>query len=124
VGAITYPQNLARCMGCHVEGSIYTAPEAALPITVDAGTALLTGPAALAWTDDLADSATAGACKACHGSTAAIDHMSSQGGSFAVPKTLVPSSSVEGCAFCHGAGRTYDTEVEHCSRLPLGQCTW
>jgi OmcA/MtrC family decaheme c-type cytochrome len=124
VGAITYPQNLARCMGCHLEGTINTAPVTALPITVNAGTTLLTGPAAIAWTDDLADSATAGACKACHGSTAAMDHMAGQGGSFGVPKTLAPSSSVEGCAVCHATGRTYDTEVEHCKHLPQGLCKW
>jgi OmcA/MtrC family decaheme c-type cytochrome len=124
VGAITYPQELARCMGCHVEGSVNTAPVSALPITVDAGTNLLTGAAALSWTDDLADSATAGACTSCHDTTDAMDHMASQGGSFGVPKTLVPSSAQEGCATCHGAGRTYDTVVEHCKHLPMGQCVW
>jgi OmcA/MtrC family decaheme c-type cytochrome len=124
IGEITYPQELARCMGCHVEGSVNTAPDTALPITVDAGTTALTGTAAIAWKDDLADSATAGACATCHDSTEAKDHMTSQGGSFGVPKTLVPSSAQEGCAFCHGAGRSFDTVVEHCSKLPVGQCVW
>ncbi|MFO1408146.1 MAG: OmcA/MtrC family decaheme c-type cytochrome [Steroidobacteraceae bacterium] len=124
VGAITYPQELARCMGCHVEGSVNTAPATALPITVDAGTTALTGAAAIAWKDDLADSATAGACASCHDSTAAKDHMTSQGGSFAVPKTLVPSSAQEGCALCHGAGQAFDTVTEHCKNLPVGQCAW
>jgi OmcA/MtrC family decaheme c-type cytochrome len=122
VGAITYPQELARCEGCHLAGTFNVARTTALPITVDAGTALATGPAAIAWTDDLADSATAGTCKSCHGSTAAADHMTSQGGSLGVAKTLVPSSSVEGCSFCHGPGRTFDTKAEHCNNLPIGQC--
>ena len=124
IGAVTYPQELARCMGCHVEGSVNTAPDTALPITVNAGTTALTGPAAIAWKDDLADSATAGACAGCHDSTEARDHMTSQGGSFGVPKTLVPSSAQEGCAFCHGAGRAFDTVEEHCTNLPVGQCAW
>ena len=128
VGPVTYPQEPARCLGCHVEGSMNTARPAALPMTVCASnsdpacTELPTEAAAIAWQDDLADSATAGTCKACHDSAQAQTHMESQGGTFGVAKTLVPSSSSEGCTFCHGPGRTYDTFVEHCSNLPVGQC--
>ena len=122
VGAVTYPQSLARCTGCHVDGKAYTARTSALPITVDAGTTLSSGAATLAWKDDLADSATAGTCKGCHTSAAAATHMQSQGGSLGVAKALVPSSSAEGCAVCHGKGQTYDTEKLHCSTLPYGQC--
>jgi hypothetical protein len=93
-----------------------------LPITVDAGTTLDTGPAALAWKDDHADSATAGTCKGCHTTAAAATHMQSQGGSFGVAKALVPSSSAEGCVVCHGKGQTFDTEQLHCATLPYGQC--
>ena len=98
-GAVTYPQSLARCTGCHVDGKAYAARTSALPITVDAGTTLTNDAAALAWTDDLADSATAGTCKGCH------------------------TSAAEGCAFCHGPGQTFDTEKLHCATLPYGQCT-
>jgi OmcA/MtrC family decaheme c-type cytochrome len=122
VGVITYPQSLARCAGCHVEGKFNVARTNALPMTVNAGTTLSSGAATRAWKDDLADSATAGTCKSCHDSSPALDHMSTQGGAFGVAKTLVPSSSSEGCAFCHGPGRGYDTEVMHCSKLPYGQC--
>ncbi|HET9695093.1 MAG TPA: hypothetical protein VFP48_11985, partial [Steroidobacteraceae bacterium] len=118
-----YPQRLARCEGCHLEGTFNAARVNALPLTVDAGTTEETGPAALSWTDDLADSATAGTCKGCHDSSEAIAHMQQQGGWFAQPKTLTPSSSSEGCAVCHGAGQTFDTKAEHCSQLPFGQCT-
>jgi OmcA/MtrC family decaheme c-type cytochrome len=123
VGAITYPQSLARCEGCHVEGKAYVARSTALPITVDAGTTLATGAATLAWKDDTADSATAGTCKGCHTSADAQSHMLSQGGSFGVAKALVPSSTAEGCSVCHGAGRTFDTVAMHCATLPFGQCT-
>jgi len=122
-GDITYPQDVGRCDGCHLAGTFNVARTNALPLTVDAGTTEESGAAALAWTDDLADSATAGTCKGCHDSGEAIAHMQQQGGWFAQPKTLTPSSSSEGCAVCHGAGQTFDTKVEHCSRLPFGQCT-
>ena len=121
-GTITYPQGLARCEGCHVAGKFNVARTTALPITVDAGTTLTSGAATLAWKDDRADSATAGTCKGCHTSAAAATHMQSQGGSFGVAKALVPSSAAEGCAFCHGPDRTFDTEKLHCSTLPYGQC--
>jgi OmcA/MtrC family decaheme c-type cytochrome len=117
VGAVTYPQSLARCEGCHVDGKAYTARSTALPITVDAGAA------ELAWKDDTADSATAGTCKACHTSADAQTHMLSQGGSFGVAKALVPSSAAEGCTVCHGAGRSFDTVAMHCATLPFGQCS-
>lgn len=122
-GPVTYPQELARCEGCHVPGRYGTARASALPLTVDAGTSATADAAALAWQDDLADSATAGTCKGCHTTAEAQSHMLSQGGAFAVPKTLTPSAAVEGCATCHGAGRTFDTAVLHCSTLPFGQCT-
>jgi OmcA/MtrC family decaheme c-type cytochrome len=113
LGAITYPQSLGRCEGCHVAGTYNLARTNALPITVDAGTTLEDGPAALAWKDDLVDSATAGTCKGCHASSAALDHMAQQGGSFNAPKSLTPSSAAEGCAFCHAPGKTYDTAAMH-----------
>jgi OmcA/MtrC family decaheme c-type cytochrome len=122
-GAVTYPQNLARCEGCHVAGKFNVARTTALPITVEAGTTLSSGAATLAWKDDLADSATAGTCKGCHTSAAAATHMESQGGSLGVAKTLTPSSSAEGCVVCHGKGQTFDTETLHCATLPYGQCT-
>lgn len=122
IGAVTYPQSLARCTACHVEGKFNYARSTALPITVDAGTTLTTDAAALAWQDDLVDSATAGTCTGCHNTPEAQSHMQGQGGSFGVAKTLTPSSSVEGCPLCHGAGQTFDTVVEHCSKLPYGQC--
>jgi OmcA/MtrC family decaheme c-type cytochrome len=122
-GAVTYPQSLARCDACHLSGTFNTARTTALPLTVDAGTTDSSGATTRAWTDDLADSATAGTCKGCHTSPEAATHMLSQGGAFAVSKTLAPSSSVEGCPVCHGAGSTFDTAVLHCSTLPFGQCS-
>ena len=122
-GEVTYPQSLARCEGCHLADGFDVARPGALPLTVDAGTTESIGAAALAWTDDRADSATAGTCKGCHDSAEAIAHMQQQGGSFSQPKTLTPSSASEGCAVCHGTGQTFDTKAAHCARLPFGQCS-
>ena len=113
MGGGGYPQSLGRCEGCHVEGTYNLARTNALPITVDAGTTLEDGPAALAWKDDRVDSATAGTCKGCHNSSAAIAHMAQQGGAFGVLKSLTPSSAAEGCDFCHAPGRSYDTAAVH-----------
>ena len=106
-----------------MDGKFNVARTSALPITVDAGTTLTNGAATLAWKDDLADSATAGTCKGCHTSAAAATHMQSQGGSFGVAKTLVPSSPRKVVRCCHGPGQTFDTEKLHCDTLPYGQCT-
>jgi OmcA/MtrC family decaheme c-type cytochrome len=123
VGAVTYPQSLARCEGCHLTGKFNVARTSALPITVDAGTTASSGAETLPWQDDLADSATAGTCKACHDTSDAVAHMQLQGGSFAQPKVLAPSSAQEGCGTCHAAGRTFDSAAAHCGALPFGQCT-
>jgi OmcA/MtrC family decaheme c-type cytochrome len=125
---VTYPQSLARCTACHIDEKVYGARTNALPITVNAGTTASSGAATLAWKDDLADSATAGTCKGCHTTDpataqAAIDHMKGQGGYFGLPKTLTPTSSVEGCPVCHGDGRTFDVAKAHCDALPYGECT-
>jgi OmcA/MtrC family decaheme c-type cytochrome len=117
---ITYPQSLGRCTACHTSEQVYAARPSALPITVDAGTNLSSGADTLKWKDDLADSATAGTCRSCHSTATAISHMTQQGGSFGVAKTLAPSN--ESCAFCHGPGNLHDTAVAHCNALPFGEC--
>lgn len=106
---ITYPQSLSNCEACHLPGTYNAARSAALPIS--------TGPGADAtlYTDDTWSSATAGTCGTCHDSSAARAHMTQNGGAFDVAggKTLVPSSTTEACAVCHGAGRPEDTAKAH-----------
>jgi len=107
--AITYPQSLANCQGCHVAGSYNTARAGAVAIS--------TGPGAdqTIYTDDTWDSATAGTCGTCHDSANSKAHMTQNGGSFDVAggKTLAASTVQESCSVCHGAGRIADTVAAH-----------
>jgi OmcA/MtrC family decaheme c-type cytochrome len=109
VGAITYPQSLKNCEGCHVAGSYNTARAGAVAIS--------TGPGSdqTIFTDDKWDSASAGTCGTCHDSSDAKAHMGQNGGSFGIAggKTLTPSTAQESCSVCHGAGRVADTVAAH-----------
>jgi OmcA/MtrC family decaheme c-type cytochrome len=106
---ITYPQGLGNCEACHLPGTYYAARKDAIGIS--------TGPGAdpTLYTDDTWDTATAGTCGTCHDSGPARAHMEQNGGAFGVlmGKTLVPSSSTEACAVCHGPGRQQDTVEAH-----------
>lgn len=112
IGAVRYPQSLARCEACHLEDTYYAARTDALPIS--------TGPGAILQNvyDDTWDSATAGTCGTCHDSGPAKAHMQHNGGAFGVAggKTLTPSSSTEACTVCHGEGRPQDTAKVHSGR--------
>jgi OmcA/MtrC family decaheme c-type cytochrome len=109
LGEITYPQSLARCETCHKPGSYNTARETALPISTAAGAD------GRAVNDDTWDSATAGTCRGCHGSGSALAHMTQNGGVIdqVGGKQLMPSTSTESCAVCHGEGRSVDTAKAH-----------
>ena len=106
---ITYPQRLANCEACHLPGTYNTARTAAIAIS--------TGPGAdlSSYTDDTWVTATAGTCGTCHDSAPAKAHMGQNGGAFDVvgDKSLMPSSTTEACAVCHGAGRSVDTVKAH-----------
>jgi hypothetical protein len=56
-----------------------------------------------------------GACSACHDSTVAINHMTSNGGQFYVPRGIVRAlgASQEQCMLCHGPGRVAAIGVVH-----------
>ena len=117
-GPVTYPQSLSRCEACHVAGSYYAARADALPISVNPGADTNTATPAIDnqnLFDDTWHSATAGTCGACHNSGPAQVHMEQNGGVFngVAPKALVPSSTAEACAVCHGPGRSVDTATAH-----------
>jgi OmcA/MtrC family decaheme c-type cytochrome len=118
IGEVTYPQSLARCETCHLEGTYYTARAEALPISTGPGPDLdlvADGLQNQNLFDDTWDSATAGTCRGCHASGPALSHMAQNGGMFDVAggKQLVPSTATEACAVCHGAGRAVDTAEAH-----------
>jgi OmcA/MtrC family decaheme c-type cytochrome len=106
---VTYPQSLANCTACHEEGTFGAAREVARPVSTDSG-----ADDAL-WTDDLASSATAAACSACHDSGPSKAHMEQNGGAFDVLKSdiAIPSSATEACFVCHGDGKIADVTEAH-----------
>ena len=133
---LTYPQPIQNCRSCHVEGSFYAARAEARPISTKQNDANL-------WSDDIATSATAAACGACHTQLviqrtvgegedvsvvlvenplfdrarldAAKAHMELNGGIFDGVKgdMPIPSSQHETCLLCHGPGRVADTAAAH-----------
>ena len=109
IGEVTYPQSIARCEACHIDGTYYTARPGAVGISTGSGTDLFN------LTDDTWDSATAGTCGTCHGDDSARAHMVQNGGQFGVVggKTQTPSSATEACSVCHGPGRVADTVQAH-----------
>ncbi len=109
VGEVTYPQSLARCQACHIDGTYYTARPGAVAISTGSGVDQFN------LTDDTWDSATAGTCGTCHSDGTAHAHMEQNGGQFGVVggKTQTPSSTTEACAVCHGPGRVADTVQVH-----------
>lgn len=109
IGEVTYPQRIARCEACHVDGTYYTARPGAVAISTGSGADLFN------LTDDTWDSASSGTCGACHSDGSAQAHMEQNGGQFGVVggKTQVPSTTTEACSVCHGPGRVADTVQVH-----------
>ena len=119
LGDITFPQeSTARCETCHKPGTYSAAREKALPISTAAGAD------ARAVGDDTWDSATAGTCRGCHESGAALAHMTQNGGVIGRVggKKLVPSTATESCVVCHGPDRSVDTARVHCEAVSVGTC--
>jgi OmcA/MtrC family decaheme c-type cytochrome len=108
---VVYPGKISNCEGCHLPGTYYPpAPSAAIATTFDAGPDRST-PAG-----DVATTAAAAACSACHNDAAAKQHMQLNTGSFDAVKdasSATPGVPAETCADCHGAGRPTDVKVQH-----------
>jgi OmcA/MtrC family decaheme c-type cytochrome len=110
---VTYPQNIANCETCHVEGSYSAARETARAVSTSEGGD--TG----SWLDDTATTPNATACGACHTSAAARGHFESQSGQVGDRKSNIAGAESgmpngqEACAVCHGTGREYDTALFH-----------
>ena len=105
-----YPGRLNNCEGCHLPGTYYPVD----PAEVFGTTISAVDPAIL--TDDVVLSPNVAVCSACHTDSLAIDHMDREGGDFAATKAAdgsLVSAESEGCALCHGPGRSVDVKVIH-----------
>ncbi|WP_405229138.1 OmcA/MtrC family decaheme c-type cytochrome [Lentisalinibacter sediminis] len=110
---ITYPQSIANCDACHVEGAYNVARAEARSVSVSVGGGDLT-----VWTDDAATTPTSAACGTCHTSAAALGHFATNNGEVGVPKGDILKfnglpNGQEACAVCHGPGATFDTTLYH-----------
>ena len=110
---VTYPQNIANCFTCHVDGAYNTARTTARAVSLD------NGADPFVWTDDMAATPNTAYCGVCHTSTAARGHFLTQGGQADVPKSEIVGASVglpngqEACAVCHGTGSEFETSKYH-----------
>jgi OmcA/MtrC family decaheme c-type cytochrome len=109
---VTYPQIVANCDTCHVEGRYNTARATARAVS--------TGPGGddNTWLNDISTTPTAAACGVCHTSAAANGHFESQGAQVGVEKQFIVGApeaptGQEGCVVCHGPGKEFDTVQFH-----------
>ena len=120
---ITYPQDVANCKACHVEGTYYPTATQGRSVTIN------TGSDRSDWRDDVAITPTAAACWSCHqGAPPRIAdltrlHIMQTGGYLpaatddSVTKADLESQAVstylETCGICHGPGGIADVETMH-----------
>jgi len=110
---ITYPQSIANCDACHVEGAYNVARAEARSVSISVG-----GGDLSVWTDDAATTPTSAACGTCHTSAAALGHFTSNNGEVGVAKGDILKfnglpNGQEACAVCHGPGAEFDTVIYH-----------
>jgi OmcA/MtrC family decaheme c-type cytochrome len=132
-----FPGKLNNCEGCHVTGTaaattFNTVPAGALSSTYEsidatysAGILANNATPAMAKASLAAPNPTdtvttpfAAACVSCHDNQAAKAHMTLNGGSINVVRSVAqitprPLEDVESCAVCHGPGRDFDAAKVH-----------
>ncbi|MDH3400357.1 MAG: OmcA/MtrC family decaheme c-type cytochrome [Chromatiales bacterium] len=112
---VHFPGFMGKCETCHVEGRYNGPRETARAITIG------NGESTAVWTDDIANSPTAGICTNCHIDLAAVNHMKQNGAMFGAVKSIftlngvdgIPAYSQESCSVCHGPGSIADTAEQH-----------
>jgi OmcA/MtrC family decaheme c-type cytochrome len=102
---VTYPGRVSNCLGCHNDGTFYSARPVARAISTVVNVETL-------WNDDVATSTTSFACSTCHTDDTAKAHMSQNGGLFDAAKTM-PQLGAETCTICHGPGGIADVGEVH-----------
>lgn len=119
---LLYPQNIANCETCHVEGLYSVARNTARSVSTSVGGDIRV------WTDDTATTPTVAACGTCHTDSAARAHYETQGGQVEALKcniigagcgapdgssgTGLPNGQ-EACAVCHATGSEFETSRYH-----------
>jgi OmcA/MtrC family decaheme c-type cytochrome len=118
---VTYPNELANCEACHMEGTYDTN----LPMGELAGTRIVpsatpddrTAVAAARGTvpndEDIVWSPAAAACGSCHNGVQSVNHMIQNGSYIDGPRSGYLDGNVETCNVCHGTGRSVDAAVAH-----------
>ena len=84
--------------------------------TMAIATTMDAGPDRSTPAGDIAITAGAAACSACHVDPTARQHMELNGGSFSAVKatdSTAPGAPIETCGTCHGEGMPADVKVEH-----------
>ncbi|WP_405241552.1 OmcA/MtrC family decaheme c-type cytochrome [Lentisalinibacter salinarum] len=118
---ITYPQAIANCDACHVEGSYNVARNEARAVSIAQGDADIAteadGDPAM-WMDDDSTTVNSALCGACHTDSASLGHFQTNAGQVNVPKSEILTvnglpNGQEACAVCHGAGSEFDTALYH-----------
>jgi OmcA/MtrC family decaheme c-type cytochrome len=119
---VRYPQNIANCNACHIEGRYDVARDTARSVSTSLGDDIRV------WTDDIATTPTAAACGTCHTSNAALAHFETQGAQVEQLKCTIvgagcgaPDGSTgtglpngqEACAVCHDSGSQFESSQYH-----------
>jgi OmcA/MtrC family decaheme c-type cytochrome len=119
---VRYPQSIANCETCHVEGAYNVARDTARSVSTSLGNDIRV------WTDDIATTPTAAACGSCHSSTAAQAHYETQGAQVDELKCSITGAGCgavdgssgtglpngqEACTVCHGTGAQFESSQYH-----------
>jgi len=119
---VRYPQSIANCETCHVEGGYNVARDTARSVSTSLGNDIRV------WTDDIATTPTAAACGSCHSSSAAQAHYETQGAQVDELKCSITGAGCgavdgssgtglpngqEACTVCHGTGAQFESSQYH-----------
>jgi OmcA/MtrC family decaheme c-type cytochrome len=121
---LRFPGRLNQCETCHLPDTYIPASDTSqrLGVTLASGStvtqrtpSVILSPAGANanLADDLNVTPIAAACRGCHDSSLAQQHMQLNGALFTALQTTLTGTTPETCAICHGDGRTADVKLVH-----------